>query len=315
MGLSSSKKKTTTTTATSYDGTLSLQISKQVLDFNLKDEACPLNSPIWDEIEIKNPTTRKIRFKFEPVCPASCTVLFSPEAGALDKNKSKKVKVKFVMNQKTNVNFKITLRIDGGAGLFINLKVAGETGVFGVDPSTLEMCEDGGFRVPTVLVNMKNCILKNNGVSVEGIFRLAGEQTEIRRIKDLINKKQFDFHTRDVNTIASLLKIWYRDLPVPILNALPQDQMMHWQDAGECLAAYQKLTEPQKTLLDWLMELLVIISQNSTVNKMTSQNLAIVVAPNLYDISTPNPMEGLILSQKCAQFLNHVLNGKIQGIC
>jgi len=281
----------------------------------LKEEACPLNTPIWDEIEVKNPGGRKIRYKFEPVCPAACTVIFSPESGALDKGKSKKVKVKFIMNQRTNVNFKVTLRVDGGAGLFINLKVAGETGVFGVDPSTLEMSDDNGRRVPTILVHMKNCFLKNNGPTVEGIFRLAGEQTEIRRIKELMNRKAFDFNTRDVNTIASLLKIWYRDLPVPILNALPQDQMMHWADANECVLAYQKLTEPQKTLLDWLMELLVIISQNASVNKMTSQNLAIVIAPNLYDISTPNPMEGLILSQKCAQFLNHVLNAKIAGLC
>jgi len=313
MGLSSSKK--TTPFKPSFDGAINLTLSKQILDFNLKEEACPLNTPIWDEIEVKNPGGRKIRYKFEPVCPAACTVIFSPESGALDKGKSKKVKVKFIMNQRTNVNFKVTLRVDGGAGLFINLKVAGETGVFGVDPSTLEMSDDNGRRVPTILVHMKNCFLKNNGPTVEGIFRLAGEQTEIRRIKELMNRKAFDFNTRDVNTIASLLKIWYRDLPVPILNALPQDQMMHWADANECVLAYQKLTEPQKTLLDWLMELLVIISQNASVNKMTSQNLAIVIAPNLYDISTPNPMEGLILSQKCAQFLNHVLNAKIAGLC
>lgn len=102
---------------------------------------------------------------------------------------------------------------------------------------------------------------------------------------------------------------------------------MNWADPSECVAGYQKLPEPQKSLLDWLLDLLVIVAANSHVNKMTSQNLgkfrekrrfsnfriAIVIAPNLYDISTPNPMEGLILSQKCAQFLNHVLNAKIAG--
>jgi len=315
MGGSSSSSKTRRPSNTTPQDTANLQLSKQNLDFGLKDDQCPLNSPIWDEIELKNKGTRKMKYKFEPVCPASCTVIFNPESGALNKGKSKKIKVKFVMNQKTNVNFKITLRIDGGPGLFINLKVAGETGVFGVDPATLEMADDSGHRVPAVLVNMKNCILKNNAVNVEGIFRLAGEQTEIRRIKDLMNKKTYDFNTKDVNTIASLLKIWYRDLPVPILNALPQDQIMNWSDPSDCVGAYGQLKDPQKTLLDWLMDLLVIISQNCIVNKMTSQNLAIVIAPNLYDFSTPNPMEGLILSQKCAQFLNHVLNAKIAGLC
>jgi len=298
-----------------FDSTIKLELSKQQLDFNIKDEGCPLNHPIFDELEVKNPMQRRIKFKFEPVCPASCTVNFTPDTGIIERGRTKKVKVKFTMLQKMNVNFKVTLKIEGGASLFINLKVAGETGVFGVDPSTLEMVDDNGRRVPSVLVNIRNCLVKNNAASVEGIFRLAGEQTEIRRIKDLLNKKQFDFNTRDVNTMASLLKIWFRDLPTPILNALPQEQIMNSSDRDECVSAYCKLTEPQKTLLDWLMDFLTQISQNSTVNKMTSQNLAIVIAPNLYDISTPNPMEGLIMSQKCAQFLNHVLNARIHGLC
>lgn len=116
--------------------------------------------------------------------------------------------------------------MEGGASLFINLRVSGESGVFGVDPMTLDLTDDGGnhaklfkqkpvnwlyicsaYRVPALLVNMKNCILTHNGINTEGLFRLAGEQTEIRRFKDLMNKKTFDFNTNDINSIASLLKV------------------------------------------------------------------------------------------------------------
>jgi len=306
MGSSSSK----TPNVTNEGNAPKLEISKQLLDFNVQNGVCPINQAVFDELIIKNSGAKKIKFKFEPVCPTTVQVVFSPGSGKIDRNKSKKIKVKFVMLSKTNVNFKVTLRIDGGPGLFINLKVAGEVGVFGVDPSTLEMVDDDGYKVPSVLVEMKSCILKNNGQTSEGIFRLAGEQTEIKRIKELMNKKSFDYNTKDINTIASLLKIWYRDLPVPILNALPQDQIMNCSEPSDCVLAYQNLSEPQKTLLDWLMDLLIFVSNHAQVNKMTPQNLAIVIAPNLYDISTPNPMEGLILSQKCAQFLNHILNSK-----
>jgi len=88
---------------------------------------------------------------------------------------------------------------------------------------------------------------------------------------------------------------------------------MGFQDAHDCVSAYNSLPEPNKTLLAWLMELMKLIVSNSSVNKMTAQNLAIVVAPNLYDINTPNPMEGLFLSQKCAAFLNHVLTQALAG--
>jgi len=178
---------------------------------------------------------------------------------------------------------------------------------------TLEQAEDSGYTVPSILVNMKKCIIAKGGINTEGIFRLAGEQTEIKRIKEAMNKKSFDFVTNDINAIASLLKIWFRELPVPILNALPQDCIMNFSAASDCVAAYDTLPEPQKTLLCWLMDFLAQIAANAPLNKMSTQNLAIVVAPNLYDISTPNPMEGLILSQKCAQFLNHVLNSRMSG--
>jgi len=292
-----------------------LEISKQTLDFNLRDEPCPVNVPVFDEVTFKNIGPQKMKFKFDPVIPSTCHLTFSPVSGTLDLNKSKRVKVKFVVTAPVNLNFKVTLRIIGGAPLFINLRIACESGVFGVDPTTLEMTEDQGHRVPIILAQMKNIVLDNGGIKNEGIFRLAGEQTEIARIKDLMNRKLFDYNTKDVNTIANLIKIWFRDLPVPILNALPDNSIMNCSDVNECIANYQNLPEPQKSLLGWLLDFLAVVASNSEVNKMTAQNLAIVIAPNLYDISTPNPMEGLILSQKCAQFLNHILNSHIQGLC
>jgi len=291
----------------------SLEFSKQVLDFNLKDSSCPLSTPVFDEVELKNNGKKKVKFKFEPVHPSTCQLSFSPTSGTVDKGKFKKIKVKLVLVSKANLNFKITLRTQGGESLFLNLRVSGETGVFGADPMTLEQADDNGYHVPSVLVNMKKCIIAKGGVNTEGIFRLAGEQTEIKRIKEAMNKKSFDYVTNDINAIASLLKIWFRELPVPILNALPQDCIMNFSAASDCVIAYDTLPEPQKTLLCWLLDFLAQIAANAPLNKMSTQNLAIVVAPNLYDISTPNPMEGLILSQKCAQFLNHVLNSRMSG--
>jgi len=304
-------KKTVVITDADASKPPSVTFSKQVLDFNILEGGCPLNIPVFDEIEVTNTLNKRLRFKFDPVHPPSCQLSFFPASGWIDK--SKKVKVKLVILERVNLNFKVTLRIHGGDSLFINLRVAGEAGVFGVDPMSLDLTDDNGFTVPKVIVDMKKCILDKGGINTEGIFRLAGEQTEIKRIKELMNNKNFDYKTNDINAIATLLKIWFRELPIPILNALPQELIMGFQDAHDCVSAYNSLPEPNKTLLAWLMELMKLIVSNSSVNKMTAQNLAIVVAPNLYDINTPNPMEGLFLSQKCAAFLNHVLTQALAG--
>jgi len=294
-----------------------IAFSKQVLDFNAMESGCPINVPVFDEVELTNTLDKKIKFKFEPVHPTSCQLIFMPAYGVLEKQpspkKSKKIKVKLVILERVNLNFKVTVRIQGGESLFINLRVAGEAGVFGVDPMSLELCDDCGYQVPKIIADMRRQILEKNGVNTEGIFRLAGEQTEIKRIKEQMNSKNYDVNTNDINAIASLLKIWFRELPVPVLNALPQESIMGFQDANDCLQAYHTLPEPNKSLLSWLLDLMKLIVSNSAVNKMTAQNLAIVVAPNLYDINTPNPLEGLFLSQKCAAFLNHVLLQTMSG--
>lgn len=289
----------------------SIDLSKPVVDFGLGEQPCPLKAAVNDQFDIINKSNAKIRFNFEPSFPKEFQLIFSPSAGTIDKNKSKTIKAKLIVNSKLNINHKVTLKIDDEMSHFLTVRIRCETGVFGVEPSSLEMEEDNGYQVPCILVSMKRSIIEFGGLKQEGLFRLAGEQTEIKRIKEIMNKKEF-VSSGDINTIASLLKIWFRELPTPILNCVPQESIFHSNDVAGCVKAFEDLPELQKTLLSWLMDLLIMTAQNSKENKMTSQNLAIVVAPNLYDVSTSNPMEGLVMSQKCVQFLHNVLNYKIQ---
>jgi len=290
-----------------------IEISKTIVDFSLGESPCPLKTPVHDQFELSNTNNTKMKFNFEPSFPKEFQLSFSPSAGTIDRHKSKMIKVKIIVHTKININHKVTLKIDGGASHFLTVRIRCETGVFGVDPASLEVGEDeeNGYRVPSILILMKKSLVDNGGLLQEGIFRLAGEQTEIRRIKEIMNKKEF-VASNDINTVASLIKIWFRELPTPILNALPTESIFYSSDMNECVTAFGTLPEPQKTLLDWLLHLLIVVSANSEVNKMTAQNLAIVVAPNLYDVSTSNPMEGLVMSQKCVQFLHNVLLWKIQ---
>lgn len=289
-----------------------IELSRNVVDFNLGEKPCPLKTPVHDQFEVRNTNNVKIRFNFEPSFPKEFQLYFSPSAGTIDKGKSKTIKVKIVVNTKININHKVTLKIDGGASIILTARIRCETGVFGVDPVSLELEEDDGYKVPSILALMRRSLIEHGGLSQEGIFRLAGEQTEIRRIKEIMNKKEFS-SSNDVNTIASLIKIWFRELPTPILNALPAESIFYSNDINDCVTAFNTLPEPQKTLLEWLLHLLIMTATNSGINKMSAQNLAIVVAPNLYDVSTSNPMEGLVMSQKCVQFLHNVLLWKIQN--
>jgi len=213
----------------------------------------------------------------------------------------------FQLNQSENINSKVTLKVEGEAH-FIRLRVRCDSGVFGCDPSSLEMIDDAGHRVPRILAQMKDCLVSNGGLESEGIFRLAGEASDIKRVKAEMNNNQFSGNYDD-NTVATLIKIWFRELPTPVLNVLP-NECFSSTDTNLFMEAYNNMAEPNKALVDWLVDLLIAVSEKQSVNKMTIQNLAIVLAPNLYEPTGTDPMEGLVLSQKCAQLLAHLLNSR-----
>ena len=62
--------------------------------------------------------------------------------------------------------------------------------------------------MPTILVEMRNFLVKEDALNQEGIFRLAGDTAEMKHIKARMNKTcTFDGDGVDVNTVANLLKV------------------------------------------------------------------------------------------------------------
>jgi hypothetical protein len=287
-------------------------LSKDLLDFGLKGKPAPLDEPQTDTLVIKNTSSKKLKWKLDPLPSASYSMTFKPNAGVLDKEKQVAVKCTMVLLEQASHNFRVNLSV-GRDTFFINVRIHADQGAFGVDPASLEQVEDHGFMVPRVLVQMRTFMTENRAWNQEGIFRLAGDASDIKATKAEINrsKSYAPSPDSDVNCTANLLKIWFRDLPSPILNALDPATIFNCSDPDVCIAAYGRLPEPQKTLLGWLLDMLSEVSRYKDANKMSPQNLAIVVAPNLYEPPGSDPMEGLMMSQKAVQFLHALLLNRL----
>jgi hypothetical protein len=294
----------------------SIELSKELIDFNLGEEACPLNEPVFDSFTITNESGKRVKFSFDPIPAYTYSISFQPSSGTLDckeKKNSKLIKVQLTLMSAESLNFRVNLRINGGETLFLTVRTHSEQGIYGVDPTSLESVEDGGFEVPAVLAQMKGYLIEQDALTQEGIFRLAGDASEMKRLKQIMNKnKTFEGIETDVNTVANLLKVWYRDLPTPILNVLPTETIFSSGDPNVCIEAYENLPEPQKSLFGWLLSLLADVAGLKAKNKMSEQNLAIVVAPNLYDPPSSDPMEGLVMSQKAVQFLHNMILNELE---
>ncbi|CCA67488.1 related to GTPase-activating protein beta-chimerin [Serendipita indica DSM 11827] len=101
---------------------------------------------------------------------------------------------------------------------------ADASGTFGVD--LVEQMERDGGEIPRIVVKCCEAIEKY-GLDMQGIYRVNGTQTKIQKLKELMNRDvdsvdlDADEWTSDINNVASLLKMWLRELPEPLMtNAL-----------------------------------------------------------------------------------------------
>jgi len=189
-----------------------------------------------DQFIIKNVSDKKLKWgiQFEDYNqPFSLT--FSPTSGTLTKNKTQVIKATLVITTLSTVDVPIFITHKGkrlsastvntssgdfnNKNGFITAKIHCKRGVFGVNPDELNLAFDSqyGFQVPEVLIHLKNSLLKNGAFKREGIFRISGDQKNMVVLKKLIDDRSFTDHP-DVYSVATLLKIWFRELPFPLLQ-------------------------------------------------------------------------------------------------
>lgn len=291
-------------------------VSKEVLDGGLGDQPCPLHQKQHEEFEITNYTTKKVKFKFDPIPSDQCRMVFTPNSGTINSAASVRISASLELLEQVSLNFRVNLRLNNGKETkFLNVRCHADQGVFGVDIKELELVDDHGYQVPKILAQMRAYMEENDAFVQEGIFRLAGDAAEMTVIKKEMNSKKsfIPGDKPDVNAIANLLKVFFRDMATPVLNVLPNEVVFKSGDQEKCIAAFNTLPEPNKSLMDWLIDMLAEVTRSSDVNKMTPQNLSIVVAPNLYDPQGADPLEGLVMSQKAVQFLHNVLLYKLNN--
>ncbi|CCD54730.1 hypothetical protein ACHAPC_004910 [Botrytis cinerea] len=166
--------------------------------------------------------------------------------------------------------------------------------VFGL--SLEELFDRDGSAVPMIVYQ---CIQAVDlfGLEVEGIYRLSGTASHIMKIKAMFDNGKLDnlvdfrnpesfFH--DVNSVAGLLKQFFRELPDPLLTieqypafieAAKHDDEIVRRDSLH--AIINGLPDPNYATLRALTLHLNRVQESSASNRMTASNLAIVFGPTL----------------------------------
>ncbi|KAL8708277.1 MAG: hypothetical protein Q9220_006854 [cf. Caloplaca sp. 1 TL-2023] len=164
--------------------------------------------------------------------------------------------------------------------------------VFGVSLDDL-LARDGS-AIPLVVYQCLQAV-DLFGLDVEGIYRLSGSAMHLTKLRALFDDdaSQIDFRNpenffHDVNSVAGLLKQFFRDLPDPLLTHEHFQafiEVAHIDDdvtrRDSLHAIVNSLPDPNYATLRALTLHLHRVQEHSGANRMNAGNLAICFGPTL----------------------------------
>uniref|UniRef100_UPI00398EB5A2 rho GTPase-activating protein 25-like n=1 Tax=Pristiophorus japonicus TaxID=55135 RepID=UPI00398EB5A2 len=158
----------------------------------------------------------------------------------------------------------------------------------------------GPHLVP-IIVEQCADFMREHGLNEEGIFRLPGQDNLVKELRDAFDsgeRPSFDRDT-DVHTVASLFKLYLRELPEPVIpwsqyeDFLACSQIMSSDEEGgqqEVMKQVSLLPQANYNLLSYICRFLHEVQLHSSINKMSVDNLATVIGVNLLRPKIEDPV-------------------------
>ncbi|XP_071373339.1 rho GTPase-activating protein 18 isoform X2 [Centroberyx affinis] len=187
-----------------------------------------------------------------------------------------------------------TAGIDLKAHKAVKVK-AKESGLFGVPLATVldqDQRRAPGTKVPFILQRLINHI-EEEGLDTEGLLRIPGAATRVKSVCQELESSFYDglfpWQQLKQHDAASLLKLFIRELPHPLLtveylnafiavNKLPTKK----QQLQALNLLVLLLPEANRDTLKALVEFFQRVIDHQAQNKMTLNNVSVVMAPNIF---------------------------------
>ncbi|XP_012691162.2 rho GTPase-activating protein 24 isoform X3 [Clupea harengus] len=157
-----------------------------------------------------------------------------------------------------------------------------------------------GVHMAPLVVEQCVDFIRERGLTEVGLFRQPGQATLVKELQEAFDageKPSFDSST-DVHTVASLLKLYLRELPEPLVpfsrypdflicgKRIPADRK---QGLLELRSLLHELPVANFNLLNYICQFLNEVQTYSSSNKMNIENLATVFGPNILRPKAEDP--------------------------
>ncbi|XP_065910926.1 protein FAM13A-like isoform X2 [Dysidea avara] len=167
------------------------------------------------------------------------------------------------------------------------------------------------FIVEKIIEHIEQC-----GLDQEGLYRVNGNARTIEKLKASFDKVgDADFCDVDVAAIGGLLKLFLRDMPVPLITESVASQFVQLHEDVKSYTGqqyYEKIRSLVKQLplhhyhlLRYLVRHLVCVAKHEEENKMSPVSLSIVFGPNIFRCDAG--LAGLQKQGVCNSFLSKMI--------
>ncbi|KAL6056069.1 N-chimaerin [Balamuthia mandrillaris] len=147
-------------------------------------------------------------------------------------------------------------------------------------------------ELPPIILDCLHFLESHHAEQSEGLFRISGDFNLTNRVYKLYEKGKTVDLEKEVgdkeHVVAGILKKYIRELPIPLLTFEYYNCFMAVMDIENekeridpIRTAVNLLPPANKKTLTMLLAFLKKVSQNSAVNKMTTENLALVFSPSI----------------------------------
>ncbi|XP_074549567.1 rho GTPase-activating protein 28 isoform X2 [Halichoeres trimaculatus] len=168
-----------------------------------------------------------------------------------------------------------------------------DSGVFAVPLNSLlenDRKKFPGIKIPIVFQKLL-CILEQTGLQTEGILRVPASAARLKCLRRELDRccGGFDWSTVRQVDAAGLLKLFIRELPIPLLthahlstyrSVLGVPSVVHQVQALQLLCLL--LPEAHRDTLRALLVFLRKVVSHQDQNRMSLWNVSMVMAPNLF---------------------------------
>ena len=116
-----------------------------------------------------------------------------------------------------------------------------------------------GLQIPSVLKVLTQAIIGMNGPQTEGIFRVPGDIDAVNALKLALNQNHQLPEFTDPHVPGSALKLWFRELPDPIIPAEFYESCISQSDnAAAAVAVVEQLPPLNRNILLFIVNFLQV---------------------------------------------------------